>query len=439
MARQPFFGRGQGPQIARMDMNVATAPGRAYGQMFANLGKIAGDSIEKYAEGKKKKEEQDELIKSTKSFIMGNRELGKMLNIQATDGISYEEAVNQAVPSLVKNPKGFEMIKGLTAMTNQQQQNEIILDKFNREGKQREANTLLSQYQMGTKTGAIPALGTITDPGEYARVATEISNIENNPFLTNLLAKGISPRVTQEQTLGTARKKLKTEKKEKKLATTTGFRKEFNALSEVKTFPLIRSAYNKVKVAGTDPSPAGDISLIFNYMKILDPRSVVKEGEFATAQNAGGIDTKIWNLYNQVVDGTRLSAEQRQDFLNQARNAASAEFTGLNDQINRYRNIATRNKLPIEDILPENIADIEEELSTLITTPSDEGEVDDASERSLQSTPSATPPPSSQPNQGTQSARNRILQKAQNGEPLTPKEQQILDLLQKKQAQSINP
>jgi len=132
MARQPFFGRGQGPQIARMDMNVATAPGRAYGQMFANLGKIAGDSIEKYAEGKKKKEEQDELIKSTKSFIMGNPELGKMLNIQATDGISYEEAVNQAVPSLVKNPKGFEMIKGIQAMSDQQRKARQDAELFNR-------------------------------------------------------------------------------------------------------------------------------------------------------------------------------------------------------------------------------------------------------------------------------------------------------------------
>jgi len=115
-----------------MDMNAATAPGRLYGQMFANLGKIAGDSIEKYAEGKKKKEEQDELIKSTKSFIMGNPELGKMLNIQATDGISYEEAVNQAVPSLVKNPKGFEMIKGIQAMSDQQRKAQQETELFNR-------------------------------------------------------------------------------------------------------------------------------------------------------------------------------------------------------------------------------------------------------------------------------------------------------------------
>jgi len=132
MARQPFYGRGPGPAIARMDMNAATAPGRAYGQMFATLGKIAGDSIEKYAEGKKKKEEQDELIKGTKAFIMGNPELGRMLNIQATDDISYEDAVNQAVPSLIKNPKGLETIKGLTAMAAQQRKAQQETELFNR-------------------------------------------------------------------------------------------------------------------------------------------------------------------------------------------------------------------------------------------------------------------------------------------------------------------
>ena len=55
MARQPFYGRGPGPAIARMDMNAATAPGRAYGQMFANLGKQAGDTIKQYGLNKEKR------------------------------------------------------------------------------------------------------------------------------------------------------------------------------------------------------------------------------------------------------------------------------------------------------------------------------------------------------------------------------------------------
>lgn len=59
MARQPFFGRGAGPQIARMDMNAATAPGRAYGQAFANMGKQIGGMIEQYGLNKQKRDESE--------------------------------------------------------------------------------------------------------------------------------------------------------------------------------------------------------------------------------------------------------------------------------------------------------------------------------------------------------------------------------------------
>ena len=59
MARQPFFGRGPGPAIARMDMNAATAPGRAYGQMFANVGKQIGDTIQQYQLNKQKRDESE--------------------------------------------------------------------------------------------------------------------------------------------------------------------------------------------------------------------------------------------------------------------------------------------------------------------------------------------------------------------------------------------
>ena len=64
MARTPFYGRGPGPAIARMDMNTATAPGRAYGQMAANLGKQVGGMIEQYGLNKEKQKNADARIKS---------------------------------------------------------------------------------------------------------------------------------------------------------------------------------------------------------------------------------------------------------------------------------------------------------------------------------------------------------------------------------------
>ena len=45
-------------------------------------------------------------------------------------------------------------------------------------------------------------------------------------------------------------------------------------------------------------------------MKTLDPQSVVREGEFATAENSTGIFKKYWNAYNRLVKGEKLTEEQ---------------------------------------------------------------------------------------------------------------------------------
>lgn len=89
-------------------------------------------------------------------------------------------------------------------------------------------------------------------------------------------------------------------------------RKDFEDNS--KTFIDVRNAYGRVKASVVDPSPAGDLALIFNYMKMLDPGSVVREGEFANAQNSGSIPERIRAQYNNVLQGKRLSAAQRADF-----------------------------------------------------------------------------------------------------------------------------
>ena len=58
MSRRPFFGQGQAPQIAKMDMQTATAPGRMFFESLNNLGVAVGGAIAKHAENKEKKENQ---------------------------------------------------------------------------------------------------------------------------------------------------------------------------------------------------------------------------------------------------------------------------------------------------------------------------------------------------------------------------------------------
>lgn len=117
-------------------------------------------------------------------------------------------------------------------------------------------------------------------------------------------------------------------------------RKEFQAKN--KDYYTIGDAYSKMRKVSEKPSAAGDISMIFNYMKMLDPGSVVREGEYATAQNAAGVPTRVVNMYNRVLDGTRLSDDQRTDFLNQAQNLYNAQTDRFNNEAQFYTNIANQ-------------------------------------------------------------------------------------------------
>jgi len=101
---------------------------------------------------------------------------------------------------------------------------------------------------------------------------------------------------------------------EKRPEAESKFRKEYS--DQTKGYQEVKSAYGRV--LASEDNAVGDLSLIFGYMKMLDPGSVVREGEFATAQNAAGVPERIQNIYNQVVSGQRLSPSQRQSFKGQA-------------------------------------------------------------------------------------------------------------------------
>lgn len=55
----------------------------------------------------------------------------------------------------------------------------------------------------------------------------------------------------------------------------------------------------------------GDISAVFNYMKTLDPDSVVREGEFALAKDAAGLFQRLSNLAEEAKTGKGLTPKAR--------------------------------------------------------------------------------------------------------------------------------
>lgn len=103
---------------------------------------------------------------------------------------------------------------------------------------------------------------------------------------------------------------------EKKFNQEEKLRKDFNTIT--KDFRTVRDSIARVKSSGKNPSAAGDLALIFNYMKILDPGSTVREGEFANAENSAGWSSRARAQYNKAISGQRLAPDQRADFLDRA-------------------------------------------------------------------------------------------------------------------------
>ena len=123
-----------------------------------------------------------------------------------------------------------------------------------------------------------------------------------------------------------------------------GFEKEKDLRSEfekaAKPFTELAQAFQKIETAAKNPSGAGDISLVYGFMKVLDPGSVVREGEFATAANAGGVPDTVRSLYNRAIQGQRLSERVREDFLSQARNLIESQRVLSNDLVTRFQGLA---------------------------------------------------------------------------------------------------
>ena len=69
-----------------------------------------------------------------------------------------------------------------------------------------------------------------------------------------------------------------------------------------------------IRESAKDASGAGDVALVTSFMKMLDPGSVVRESEFATARDTAGLLGQLKSIASKVQSGQFLTPEQRSAF-----------------------------------------------------------------------------------------------------------------------------
>jgi len=162
----------------------------------------------------------------------------------------------------------------------------------------------------------------------------------------------------------------------------SGLRKEATAVTS--DFRQQKAAIQRIRNVSFDKqgnlvqTPAASLALVFNFMKVLDPGSVVRESEFKTAEQARGTLTRLQNDGVQVpsflIQGIQriegegsLLPEQIRDFNAQAEAIfLGARETALDDispiieaaRANNFQINRIFSKSLLEDIEGDGVSDI---------------------------------------------------------------------------------
>jgi hypothetical protein len=114
-----------------------------------------------------------------------------------------------------------------------------------------------------------------------------------------------------------------------------GITNDFNA--QTADAQKVAKTYKVMENAVQNPSVAGDVSLVFNYFKTIDPQSTVREGEYDTIINATSVPDRIKNYARGLRTGQKLTDGQRQDLLNTARQNVLSLVPQVENTVNNYR------------------------------------------------------------------------------------------------------
>jgi hypothetical protein len=171
----------------------------------------------------------------------------------------------------------------------------------------------------------------------------ETVSAKADALATKKEAATASKQTVLQQKASASSAKEKARQSERSLKNVSDLRKEYSNNPLTKDTQNIAASWERVQGGFEEPSAAGDLNLIFGYMKMLDPGSTVREGEFANAQNSGSVPERIQAQYNKLQSGERLTPQQRKDFFNQAQNVIKGQFRRQGELDAEFKRIAQRN------------------------------------------------------------------------------------------------
>lgn len=117
-----------------------------------------------------------------------------------------------------------------------------------------------------------------------------------------------------------------------------------------KAFITVRDAQAKIEniQSGTG---FDDLGLIFSFMKVLDPNSVVRESEFANAAEAASYLNRTYGKVVRFTKGGRLAPESREELVDTSRRIFQAAQKQQQQTTEGFRQLAVQNNIDPRNVI----------------------------------------------------------------------------------------
>jgi hypothetical protein len=130
-------------------------------------------------------------------------------------------------------------------------------------------------------------------------------------------------------------------------------RKEMQGLPSYKSYTAALPAWQSMVDASGRDTAASDLNLVYGIAKIMDPTSVVRDGELQMANSVQGVADRLNGMISGINGGARLQPDARAALMAEAQSRMNGFKTSMDADLKGYGGIVQRRGLNLDDVLPQ--------------------------------------------------------------------------------------
>ncbi len=133
----------------------------------------------------------------------------------------------------------------------------------------------------------------------------------------------------------------------------SSLRKEIQGLPSYKNLSQALPIYRSMAETAGRNSKASDLNLVYGLGKIMDPNSVVREGEMTMVKSTASWPDWLQGALASLNGGAALTPETRQAIMTEAYGRVQGYDQAFKQDAEQYRGIVDRNKFNPADVIPD--------------------------------------------------------------------------------------